>query len=169
MGNKRYLLSIAVGIFLCWEFTSTSGDKVETASTQNITVEPQNIKSATGETIEVKCTTTLNDQDIFWISPNRTHINDFVEPSRFSVTNGTLTIKDLKEHDSGTYVCSVGQAVNASAVITAYIMPNYVTEGMIILGINGILLVIFFSCLAQSTIQNRRARAHYDKVTASKA
>ena len=147
---------------------ASASDNGENASSQNITVEPDKIKSASGEKLELKCTSPLEGQDIAWISPNGTDIND-LQSSRFNDTNGVLTITDTRENDSGTYTCSVGKTLNASAVITIYDMPDYFTEGMIILGINAVLLLVFFGCLAHSTIQNKGAKAHYDKVTSSKA
>ena len=138
----------------------------DTGSSQNITVEPDKIKSASGGNIEVKCTSLLEGQDIAWISPNGTYISDMSSP-RFNDTNGHLTITDIKTYDSGTYVCSVGKTLNASASITIYDMPNYFTEGMIILGINVALILVFLGCLTHTTIQNRRAKAQYDKVKIS--
>ena len=146
----------------------SASDNADSVSSQNITVQPDKKKIASGENLELKCTTPLVGQDVVWISPNGTHVND-LQSSRFNDTNGILTITDTKENDSGRYVCSVGKTLNASADITIYDMPDYFTEGMIILGINAVLLLVFLGCLVHSTIQNKRAKAQYDSVTSSKA
>jgi len=52
---------------------------------------------------------------------------------------------------------------NATVDVKVYVMPTYFTEGMIILGINLGLLLIFLICLTQSLVSERKRMQTYYK------
>lgn len=56
------------------------------------------------------------------------------------------------------------ESYNATVELKVYVMPTYFTEGMIILGINLGLLLVFLICLTQSLVSERkRMQAYYKK------
>ncbi len=163
-------LHAIVGLFilLCCSQNCAVAKEDTSETTKNITVSPESVKQEIGKTVEVTCSSPVQDVVLSWTSPNGTKVQD-LPSSRFNDSHGVLTITDAQETDSGTYTCSGGGSLEATADIGIYVMPDYFTEGMIILGINAVLIVIFFSCLIHSTIQNKRAREKYNKVRTSKA
>lgn len=55
------------------------------------------------------------------------------------------------------------ETFNATVALNVYVMPTYFTEGMIILGINLGLLLVFLICLTQSLISERKRMQTYYK------
>ncbi len=132
----------------------------------NITVEPEKLKLPTGHNVNLKCSS--NELAVYWISPNGTKISELPPPSRFNDTKGQLTITGAKLQDSGIYTCTTANGkFNATSDLFIYVMPNYFTEGMIILGINAFLLVVFLSCTLNQYLQHRKANIKYRSVIKS--
>ncbi|KAH3810781.1 uncharacterized protein LOC127833376 [Dreissena polymorpha] len=76
---------------------------------------------------------------------------------RFSSENGTLTITNASLSDSGTYVCrNVDRTLEVEAEVKVYVMPSYVTEIMVVLAINAVLVLVFLGCYFWSIINDRR-------------
>jgi hypothetical protein len=126
---------------------------------QNITVVPDHAIEQTGEQLQFQCSS-LNGFKLYWTNPNGTRFTD-LNSTRFQDDgNGTMLIKDGRVEDSGIYRChTLGGAYIIEVEVDIYHMPSYFMEGMIILGINAVLLVIFLICLIHSTIQHRRMAA----------
>ena len=91
--------------------------------------------------------------------------------------DGVLTLTDHVEvEDSGNYTCVViyddydvnvtltGQSQNNTIVINIYVMPTYFKEGMIVLGINVGLAIIFFACFINSAIADKKRLKEYGKI-----
>ncbi len=167
MDNQRqFYLSACCVLLFCFHNADVAQSE-DTQPAQNVTVDPTTLKAARGDMVQVTCTSSISNADKFWVNPNGTLIRNLPDDSRFNDTYGVLTISAAAVADSGTYTCSVKESFNATAEITVYIMPDYFTEGMIILGINTFLLVVFLSCLLHSTLKDRRSRAKYTTVTSS--
>lgn len=76
---------------------------------------------------------------------------------RFSSENGTLTIVNSTENDSGKYLCKQSDSdLEVEAEIKVFVMPTYFTESMIVLSINAALVIIFLACSAWTFVRNRR-------------
>ncbi len=157
-------MTVTVISFELGSYSVQASDKSTPVS--NITVEPENLKSPTGHDVNIKCSS--NELDVYWISPNGTKISEMQPPSRFNDTKGQLTISGAKLQDSGIYTCKTASGnLNATSDLFIYVMPNYFMEGMIILGINAVLLVIFLSCTLNQYIQHRKANIKYRSVIKS--
>lgn len=72
--------------------------------------------------------------------------------------NNTLIINDVHFNDSGDYECRmVNSTYNVTVTVKAYVMPTYLTEGIIVVGTGGGVLVLFLLCLLISFVLNRRS------------
>ncbi len=150
-------LFVVVGVYVTLTVLVTMANADEIVKT-NITVTPDHTVQPTGKDVEFKC---ISDTGftVFWVNPNGTRVND-MNNSRFSDNNGTLIITKLEQHDSGEYICYTSkQEFNVMVNVRVYVMPSYFTEGMVILGINAVLIVVFLLCLIHSTVQHKRMAA----------
>lgn len=80
--------------------------------------------------------------------------------------NGTLAERIPNPQEvgtAGTGAPETPEIYNATADLNVYVMPTYFTEGMIILGINLGLLLVFLICLAQSLVSERKRMQGYYK------
>jgi hypothetical protein len=130
------------------------------------------VKTATEYTLELSChvTNTYKVSSIHWIHHNGSDINHLAsERMHYDATNttATLTITSVQMEDSGNYSCVTSLPVFQAVVeIEAYVMPDYFIAGMILLGINLGLCVLFVACLVRSMIKQRKSmkeRVDYNK------
>ena len=71
--------------------------------------------------------------------------------------NGELHIKTVTLNDTGKFIClTTDKAHNITAELKVYVMPSYFTEGMIIVGINCGLILLFIGCGINSLRQAKR-------------
>lgn len=97
----------------------------------------------------------ISAQAVDDITDNTTQVDSL----RFSSENGTLTITNASLSDSGTYVCrNVNQTLEVEAEVVVYVMPSYVTEIMVVLAINAVLVLVFLGCYCWSIINERRQK-----------
>ena len=151
---KMAIQTVLFGLLLTSCFAEESEEVVA-----NITVSPSMLKMQTGQSISVVCSlhADLAPTPLTWLNPNKTDVNNLNDSRISHDGNGTLTITDTRTSDSGIYECTAGATWRATADITIYVMPSYFMEGLVILGINGALLVVFLGCLAHSQIKQRKA------------
>lgn len=158
-----YLIIVVTGL-QC--ITSQSDETV-------LKVTPYGTAVEVGETVELKCThypeDILADATLEWYMPHwNIPISELVTNQsvinatnsdilRFSSENGTLTIVNTTKHDSGDYVCKTqDHLLEVTAQVKVYVMPSYFTEAMVVIGINAVLIVIFFACTAWTNVRDRR-------------
>jgi len=114
-----------------------------------------------------------------------------------SMQDVVLNIQDSVEKDSGTYTCVVvvaegppgknspsqnvtpvsgGDSVprdmspgayNGTFIYVVYVMPTYVREGLIILGVNLALAIVFGGCLIRSILADKKRLTKYGRVASS--
>lgn len=76
---------------------------------------------------------------------------------RFQSENGTLTIKNATYDDAGTYTCkNENQKLEIQSIVKVYEMPSYITEIIVVLAINAILIVIFIACSIWTFFKDRK-------------
>ena len=81
------------------------------------------------------------------ITRNQSKEHDIGMYERFSIENGKLTIRNVSEADEGYYTCKNNDgSLSHKSRLRIYEMPNYFTEGMIVVGVNGGLILVFLSC-----------------------
>jgi len=79
--------------------------------------------------------------------------------SRYSISNNSLTIKNVTFDDAMSFVCkSTDGKLTKETILKVYVMPSYFTEGMIVVGINIGLIGIFIMCSIWSLVRSRRER-----------
>lgn len=144
-------------LIICLTFQSASGEEEEM---DKLTIEPAVLAKKVGESAEFVCSNnSAINSDIVWMYTNETLIPQ-VRANISIVTENTLHIESAVETDGGEYICTTKmREFNATAELKVYTMPTYFTEGMIVIGINAALLVIFFMCFAYHTVKNRRHNA----------
>ncbi|BFZ00460.1 hypothetical protein BsWGS_03499 [Bradybaena similaris] len=87
-------------------------------------------------------------KDIFlrwsFVGANNNNISMSINSTgRIKAENGTLTLTNLTYHDAGTYRCDNDTgSESATGVLIVYVMPDYLKEGLIIMGIGVALLVV---------------------------
>jgi len=141
----------------------------------------------------VVSTTWYNEDEVDISSLNSSRLN--VTTANDSTSDVILLIFDAEETDSGEYKCAVTIAegsplkkvqdvtpltndtvvqveatpgtYNGTFTCVVYVMPTYLKEGMIILGINIFLAIIFLGCLARSILADKRRLAKYGRVASS--
>lgn len=119
-------------------------------------------KVATEYTVELECTTGehSNVTWVRWLHPNGTDIGvtDIDRmTSQSGNTSATLTIHQVIMDDNGNFTCVTSHpGVWAYMTLEPYIMPNYFVSGMVILGINMALCVLFIACMIRSVIRQRK-------------
>ena len=75
-------------------------------------------------------------------------------------TTGVLTVRGASLAWGGPYMCQAGDGsgLNATATLKVYVMPSYLTEGMVVLAINAALIAFFVVCGLHSYILRRRSK-----------
>lgn len=120
-------------------------------------VEPPVLAVVEGDPAEFVCTNTSKIQtDIIWTYSNNTVVDQ--EKANVSiVTVNKLRIEKTRMEDKGNYICTtINGTFQATAELKVYWTPKYFTEGMIVVGINAALLVIFLLCFTYHYVRNRR-------------
>ena len=153
------------------------------SETQNITISCpdrkegehcSHIKYAAGYDLELTCHLSAGQaaSSIHWLYHNTTDINDLVSDRMYyksTNTTSTLTIMDIMVDDTGNYTCITSLPEFRSQIhIETYVMPDYFISGMILLGINLGLCVLFIVCLTSSIIRENREKKKYDRVVLTK-
>ena len=89
------------------------GDKGEPLSSPKMLVEPEEVTENKGKTIKLSCLASGNPQPLMsWRKFNGT-----LPRSRHRIyITGTLELQNLKEEDSGTYVCSARSILGRRSV-----------------------------------------------------
>lgn len=118
---------------------------------QNLTLTAEEIAIQLGESGEVTCTPGNENWTVEWYEGgevNETKIIKSNDSLRIYAINGTLTINNAIFTDSGQYSCNSESDENTilQAEVHVYVMPSYFMLGMIIIGINAGLVVIFILC-----------------------
>lgn len=122
-----------------------------------LTVEPPVLAVVEGDPAEFVCTNTSQiPTDIIWTYSNNTVIVQ--QKANVSiVTENKLHIEKTRMEDKGNYICTtINGTFQATAELKVYWTPTYFTEGMIVVGINAALLIIFFFCFIYHYVRNRR-------------
>ncbi|KAK3094936.1 hypothetical protein FSP39_008074 [Pinctada imbricata] len=141
------LLSVLLGPVLCQE------EEVET-----LKVDPPAAAQQVGEEVEFTCTNsnTTNTEPLVWLYHNGTEIST-LNLTRFTESDGVLKIMDIQDSDAGVYNCTtVSRALHVEVELKIYMMPSYLTEGLILMAINIGLILIFMVCALYRCIQTRR-------------
>lgn len=146
-----------IGFFIFIICLTSQSAMGEEKATDLLTIKPVVLAKQVGESAEFVCSNnSAINSDIVWMYINETLFPQ-VRANVNIVTENTLHIKSAVETDQGEYICTTKiREFNATAELKVYTMPTYFTEGMIVIGINAALLVIFFMCFAYHTVKNRR-------------
>lgn len=118
---------------------------------QNLTLTAEEIAIQLGESGEVTCTPVYENWTVEWYAGGEVDPEKIIPSNdslRIYAINGTLTINDANFTDSGQYSCNSISDENTTlqAEVHVYVMPSYFMLGMIIIGINAGLVVIFIVC-----------------------
>ncbi|KAL8595447.1 hypothetical protein ACOMHN_024146 [Nucella lapillus] len=132
---------------------------------QPISVKASIVTVEQGHTAEVTCSTTETKPPRWYRGANATGETLIPEDGAQRVFSdlGILIVQAARINDSGTYLCRAFSAQRHSATVQlrVYVMPSYLTEGFVILGIGAALLVVF---VAGALIQRRsRTVKRHDK------
>ncbi|KAK7484235.1 hypothetical protein BaRGS_00024484 [Batillaria attramentaria] len=155
MAASRYFLLLLLVILAT---SATAQDEEEEPLTLSALITAVQL----GETTEVTCETSLEGLSVIWYvgntntSGNRIPANESLQ---MHAINGTLMIVSTTKNFHGQYLCQTSDGAHKLiAEIHVYEMPTYFTEGMIIVGINAGLVVIFFGCAVYTFFQKRRKK-----------
>ena len=164
MAPYHHLLVFCLLLFVAM----TSCSETETESV--VKTEPASVKEPTGRTASVTCTTSLNATSLHWQDANAQAVTTNTSQRVHVTSDATLMLRNLRVNDTGVYTCVTSDgAHNATAQLDIYVMPDYFTEGMIILFINAGLIVIFLGCLLHSFIKGRREKSKQSKAEMKQA
>ena len=128
-----------------------------------LTVEPVQIAIEVNDSANVTCTlmegTTLQpNETIIWRDENGVYIPQ-INNSKVAESEGTLILTNVDDTVKGEYTCTTTLSTyNSTTLVKVYIMPSYFTEGMVILGINAALILIFIACGTYRFIETRREK-----------
>jgi len=76
---------------------------------------------------------------------------------RFTSENGTLTFTNASLEDSGYYSCRDREKdLEYKVQVKVYVMPSYLTEAVIVIVINCVLVLIFIGCSLWTGYRDRR-------------
>ncbi|XP_074657760.1 uncharacterized protein LOC141910822 [Tubulanus polymorphus] len=183
-GIKRMVTVVAVIIVALFAGARSSGEPSSVCQHGEklcTSIAPKNLATEIGETAEFKCAAppTTNSTTLAWYFENGTRISDANESARFvDDSNGTLRIVNASLSDTAAYTCSVVATTavsvgNSTSYLRVFAMPDYRREGLIIVGVNGVLLVVFIACSIQSVCRRRlddrrqrRKNQQYEKTPA---
>lgn len=99
-----------------------------------------------------------DNKTIEWTYDNGTKIS-LINTSRIYFNGGELHVNFVTLNDTGNYICrTTDLALNRTVELRAYEMPTYFMEGMIIVGVNCGLILLFIGCGINSLIQSRRQK-----------
>lgn len=121
-----------------------------------------------GNAINIECTSSNESLEIQWYfneagGEGLVFTNNSTQ--RIYVEDGTLIITNAMLNDSGIYVCHTSNLeYNTTAELKVYIMPSYFEEGMIIMGINAGLVLIFLICFLYTFIRSKQERKQIKKL-----
>lgn len=135
-------------------------------------VTPPNQASEAGHDVTFKCEYYPEDKEktkhLDWLLPDGVSVYNITkDPSisndsfheRFSFESGKLTIRNVSEADDGSYICRNSDgSMSHTSILRIYVMPSYFTEGMIVVGINGGLILLFFTCFLLTSYKLRKMR-----------
>ena len=127
---------------------------------EELKIDPKEAANQEGEEVEFVCTNSnaTNNETLIWYYHNGTTISN-LNMSRFAENGGTLKIMDIQMVDAGDYMCSTESGtLNATAILKVYQMPSYLVEGLVLMGINIALVLIFIACAVWRFVQTRRDR-----------
>ena len=126
-------------------------------------LQPEDVRLEQSKSLLANCSciNVTSTDHIVWLSPDGYLITGNYT-SRIFAVDGTLNIESAQLNDSGTYQCGVSNInTNFTMPLQVYVMPNYLVEGMIILGINIALLVILIGCFLQSYLHEKQQTKKY--------
>lgn len=120
-------------------------------------IEPPVLAVEVGDAAEFVCTNISEiSTDIFWTYENDTVIQQNRSDINI-VTELKLPFEVTSIEDKGIYKCKTNNGnYSVEVELKVYWSPTYFTEGMIVIGINAALLLIFFFCFVYHYIKNRR-------------
>ena len=135
-------------------------------------VTPPNQASEAGHDVTFKCEYYPEDKEktkhLDWLLPGGLSVYNITkDPSslndsfheRFSFESGKLTIRNVSEADDGSYICRNNDgSMSHTSILRIYVMPSYFIEGMVVVGINGVLILLFFTCFLWTSYKLRKMR-----------
>ena len=138
-------------------------------------VDPHHLAVQVGETATLRCYHYPEDRkadlELDWFMPNydipisklkdnQTVVNETQSAIlRYTSENGTLTIKDAVNEDTGTYMCkNINKTLDIKSIFKVYEMPSYFMEAMVVVAINAVLVVIFITCYIWRTCRDLKER-----------
>lgn len=118
----------------------------------SLSIHPPEHKEQLGKTVTFQCEPTK--LDVQW------YFNDSListnTSARMHADNTSLFISSITDDDVGNYTCVYDDSHNATAKLTLFVMPSYFIPGMIIVGINCALSVLFITCFIRLIIKTRK-------------
>ena len=149
-----------VTVCVCLFISMTTVVRIDAQEVEALLISPPEVAVQPGETAEFVCTQQHAEklQPLKWLRENGSQEMELDSP-RAQDVNGTLTILNTTFQDGGKYICATfDNSLNATATLKVYIMPDYFIEGMIIVGINIALVIVFVGCSVYTFIRNKRAK-----------
>lgn len=124
-------------------------------------IEAEHFRIQEGDEATFQCTSTLTDPTFTWYQDDR-EINSLNSSFISYDSDGLLTIENAPLNFTADYTCQVSNCT-ATLSVQVYEMPSYLTAGLIVLGIDLGLVVLFCACLAYKTVSQRRELNQYKK------
>lgn len=120
------------------------------------------MKIQVGTKLKINCdhSNTSYQSLLKWLIPNKTSICE-LNSTRLRDVSGTLTIWRTELGDSGLYTCLLQDSklvFNVTAKVSIYAEPDYFMMGMIVVGINAALLVVFIVCVVNRVTTEKKER-----------
>jgi len=149
-------------------------------------IDPYRLSLEIGDSAFVNCSmddTTLQPADnitsIIWYGGDMTDLRNQNLTGRgynLGDVDGSVVFTDASIDDSQTFYCVITIQIeateysnetvgiyNSTFVYKVYEMPTYLKEGLIILGVNIVLLIVFVACLARSMVADKKRLQKYAK------
>jgi hypothetical protein len=129
-------------------------------------LQPDDVRLEEGKSLTANCSCVniTTSDEVVWFSPDDLRITtNWTE--NLSAEGSVLYITAAHLNLSGNYRCGIEALdMNTTMPLTVYIMPTYVMEGMIILGVNLALLVILLGCFLQSYVHEKQQIEKYGAI-----
>ena len=134
--------------------------------TSELTLDPRpELAVQPKESVLFACSGYETNQTIQWLFPDGSIVPTNTT-QRIYRQNDTLNIINAVYNDSGVYICrTTDLKTNVTAELKVYDMPSYFIEGMVIVGINAALIILFVSCGIYSFVSSRKQQKKKQKAT----
>lgn len=152
-------LKLCYIFYTCWILLNifSHSTVAQEEETDLLVIEIPVVAVKVGESASFSCSnTSAIKSSIIWLFENETQI-PMEKPNATMVTTSEYQVDSTDRVETRYFTCSTEQReFNATAELKIYVMPSYFTEGMIVVGINAALVVIFLLCFAFHTVRNRK-------------